>query len=55
METAEKGVVRNRGSAQNEDCGSDRQTEETEQQVKGVQAERDGMTDGLQQAAVTTV
>lgn len=55
MKTAEEGVVRNRGSAQYEERGSDRQAEETEQQVKGVQAERDGMADGLQQAAVTTV
>lgn len=55
MEAAEQGVVRDGGPTQKEECGSDGKAEEAEQQVKRVQAECNGMADGFQKAAVTTV
>lgn len=45
METAEQEVMRAGGSTQKEEHRSDGQAEQTEQQVKCVQAECDSMTD----------
>lgn len=55
METAEQDVMRAGGSTQKEEYCSDGQAEQTEQQVKHMQAEGDSMADRLEKAAVATV
>lgn len=55
METAKQNMMRTGGSAQKEEHRSNRQAEQTEQQVKHVQAECDGMADRLEKAAVAAV
>lgn len=55
METAEQDMMRAGGSTQKEENRSDGQAEQTEQQVKRMQAERDSMADRLQKAAVAAV
>lgn len=55
METAEQDVMGAGGSAQKEEHRGDGQAEQTEQQVKRVQAECNGMADRLEETAVATV
>lgn len=55
METTEQDVMRAGGSTQEEEHRSDGQAEQTEQQVKHVQAESDSMADRFQKAAVAAV
>lgn len=55
METAEQDMMRTGGSTQKEEHCSDWQAEETEQQVKRMQAECYSMADRLEKAAVAAV